>query len=55
MAQTNILKLAPSITFTDKQGSNVTGCPYDYRPDVGATVATIPISLAPGALVLTHT
>ena len=45
---------APSVTFADKQGNNVTGCSYNYRPDIGATVTTVPISLASGALVVTH-
>ena len=44
---------APSVTFTDKQGDNVTGCSYNYRPDIGATVATVPIGLASGSLVIT--
>ena len=45
---------APSVTFADKQGSNVTGCSVTYRPEIAATVATVPISLAPEALVITH-
>lgn len=44
---------APSVTFTDKQGNNVTGCTYNDRPDISATVATVPIGLASGALVIT--
>lgn len=44
---------APSVTFTDKQGDNVTGCSYNYRPDLGATIATVPIDLASGLLVIT--
>ena len=45
---------APLVTFTDQQGNNVAGCSSNYRPDIGATVATVPINLASGALVVTH-
>ena len=44
----------PSVAFKDKQGNNATGCSYDYRPDIGATIATVTISLASGALVIKH-
>ena len=48
------LEPAPSVKFADKQGNSVTDCSYTYRPDIGATVAEVPVDLAPGALVITH-
>ena len=44
----------PAVTFTDKQGSNVTGCSFNYRADIGATIASVPITLASGTLAITH-
>ena len=49
-----LLEPAPSVKFADKQGNSATDCSYSYRPDIGATVAEVPINLAPGALVITH-
>ena len=42
----------PSVTFADKSGNTVQGCSSSYRGDVAATVATVPIVLAPGGLVV---
>ena len=44
----------PSVTFTDKQGSDVTGCSFNYRADIGATIASVPVTLASGTLAITH-
>ena len=44
----------PSVTFTDKQGSDVTGCSFNYRADIGATIASVPVTLASGMLAITH-
>ena len=44
----------PSVTFTDKQGSDVTGCSFAYRADIGATIASVPVTLASGTLAITH-
>ena len=44
----------PSVTFTDKQGSSVTGCSFIYRADIGATIALVPVTLASGTLAITH-
>ena len=48
------LNPAPSVKFADRQGNSVADCLYTYRPDIGATVAEVPIDLAPGGLVITH-
>ena len=44
----------PSVKFTDKDGSDVTGCSYRYRADIGATIASVPVTLASGTLAITH-
>ena len=44
----------PSVTFTDKQGSDVTGCSFKYRADIGATITSVPVTLASGTLAITH-
>ena len=44
----------PSVKFTDKQGSDVTGCSFEYRADIGAIIASVPVTLASGTLVITH-
>ena len=42
------------MTVKDQQDNNVAGCSFTYRPDVGATVAIVPVNLISGALILTH-
>ena len=44
----------PSVTFTDQQGSDVTGCSFHYRADIGATIASVPVTLASGTIAITH-
>ena len=44
----------PSVTFTDKDGSDVAGCSFNYRADIGATIASVPVTLASGTLAITH-
>ena len=44
----------PSVTFTDKQGLDATGCSFEYRADIGATIASVPVTLASGTLAIKH-
>ena len=45
---------APAVTFADGTGKSVDGCAAEYRADLGAVLATVPVSLAEGGtLVIT--
>ena len=48
------LDTPPSVAFADKQGSDVTGCSFNYRADIGATIASVPVTLASGTIAITH-
>lgn len=46
---------APAVTFADGTGKDVGDCAAEYRADLGAVVATVPVLLAEGGtLVITH-
>ena len=46
------LNPAPATTFTDGTAKDVSGCVAEYRADLGAVVATVPVGLAEGGLLV---